>query len=182
MDERATPRPDPSAALEARFREVADTRMRGLPFVNPALADEAVGFAPWEARWLGVMVTPWFINLVLAPLEPSAWHSIGQGGKLRYRFPAGDYEFIGANEPGIGEFQTCSLFSPALEFEDQTTARFVAERARAALLDAANRAEHVVEDSRPRPIARIEQALDETVSRRDVLRGRFLPGADADRR
>ena len=74
--------------------------MHGLPFVNPALAVEAVGFAPWEGRWLGVMVTPWFINLVLAPLDPAQWRSLGQGEKRRYRFPAGDYEFIGAIEPG----------------------------------------------------------------------------------
>ena len=49
---------------------------------------------------------------------------------------AGDYEFVGTIEPGVGEFQLCSLFSPVLEFEDQATARFVAQHARAALLDA----------------------------------------------
>jgi [NiFe] hydrogenase assembly HybE family chaperone len=92
--------PDPSDALEATYRHVAETRMHGLPFVNPVLAVEAVGFAPWEGRWLGVMVTPWFINLVQAPLDPAQWRSLGQGEKRRYRFPAGDYEFIGAIEPG----------------------------------------------------------------------------------
>jgi [NiFe] hydrogenase assembly HybE family chaperone len=180
MSDAAALRPDPSAALEATYRRVAETRMRGLPFVNPALEVEAVGFAPWEGRWLGVMVTPWFINLVLAPLDPSAWHSLLQGEKLRYRFPAGDYPFIGAVEPGVGEFQTCSLFSPVLEFEDQPTARFVAAHARAALLDAANREAHVV-DERPGPIARAGQALETPMSRRELLRGRFLPVADADR-
>ncbi len=55
---------DPSARLVAAF-EAAAVRMRGLPIVNPALAVEAVGFAPWEGHWLGVMVTPWFINLTL---------------------------------------------------------------------------------------------------------------------
>ena len=180
MSDASTLGPDPAAALEARYREVADTRMRGLPFVNPALVVEAVGFAPWEGRWLGVMVTPWFMNLVLAPLDPAVWRSIGQGEKLRYRFPAGDYEFIGANEPGVGEFQICSLFSPVLEFEDPATARFVAMRAREALLDAANREVHVVEE-RSGPIAQVEDALEAPMSRRDVLRGRFLPDVDVDR-
>ena len=180
MSDAATLRPDPSAALEARYRHVAATRMHGLPFVNPALAVEAVGFAPWEGRWLGVMVTPWFINLVLAPLEPSAWRGVAPGGKRHYRFPAGEYEFIGADEPGVGEFQVCSLFSPVLEFEDQPTARFVAVHARAALLDAAHRAVHVA-DERPGPLARSGQALAAPMSRRDLLRGRFLPDTDADR-
>lgn len=181
MSESLTIRPDPSAALAAAYRQVAGTRMRGLPFLNPALAVEPVGFAPWEGRWLGVMVTPWFINLVLAPLDPAQWQAIGQGEKRRYAFPAGDYEFIGAIEPGVGEFQVCSLFSPVLEFEDQATARFVAAHARAALLDTANREVHVGAAPRPGPIARAEQALDAPMSRRDVLRGRFLPDADADR-
>jgi len=181
MSDAAAFAPDPSAALEATYRHVAETRMRGLPFVNPALAVEAVGFAPWEGRWLGVLVAPWFINLVLAPLDPAAWSPIGRGDKRRYRFPAGDYEFIGASEPGVGEFHVCSLFSPVLEFDDQATARFVAVHARAALLDAANREAHAV-DEQPGPLARAGQALDAPLSRRDVLRGRFRPDADADRR
>ncbi len=173
---------NPSDALEATYRHVAETRMHGLPFVNPALAVEAVGFAPWDGRWLGVMVTPWFINLVLAPLDRARWRSLGQGEKLRYGFPAGDYEFVGAIEPGVGEFQLCSLFSPVLEFEDQATARFVAQHARAALLDAANCAERVVDGPRSGAVAQVRKSTNGPMSRRDLLRGRFLPDIDVDRR
>jgi [NiFe] hydrogenase assembly HybE family chaperone len=181
MSDAAAFAPDPSAALEATFRHVAETRMRGLPFVNPALAVEAVGFAPWEGRWLGVLVAPWFINLVLAPCDPAAWRPLARGDKRRYGFPAGDYEFIGANEPGVGEFHVCSLFSPVQEFDDQATARFVALHARAALLDAANRAVHAA-DERAGTLSRAGQAPDAPLSRRDVLRGRFRPDGDVDRR
>ena len=31
----------------------------------PAIDVEAVAFAPWESHWLGAMVTPWCINLML---------------------------------------------------------------------------------------------------------------------
>ena len=41
----------------------------GSSFVNPAVEVEAVGFAPWDAHWLGVMVTPWFMNLMLLPRD-----------------------------------------------------------------------------------------------------------------
>ena len=37
-----------------------------------------------------------------------------------------------------GEYQLCSLFSPLLQFDDQETARLVAQLAREALFDAAN--------------------------------------------
>lgn len=180
-DERA-PRPDPSAALVASYRAV-EQRMAGLPFLNPALAVEAVGFAPWKAHWLGVMVTPWFMNLVIAPRDPAQWRSLPVGEKRRYTFPAGDYDFISAREDGVGEFFICSLFSPVTEFEDQATARYVAEHARAALLDAANDARATMaapaapEASAP-PAAPVEAKREAALSRRDLLRGRFLPGGD----
>ena len=171
------PRPDPSPALAAAARTAA-ARMAGLAFVNPALAVEAVGFAPWNGHWLGVLLTPWSMNLVLAPRDRAVWPDVAQGAKLRLRFPAGDYDFVGARDDEAGETLVCSLFSPVLEFEDQATARLVAELAREALFDPAH-AEAA--DGLPapgategaRPLAEIERSLDAPLSRRDLLRGRF---------
>ncbi len=106
--------PDPSPCLTAAYRSIAQ-RMDGLTFVNPAIEVEAVGFAPWESHWLGVMVTPWCINLMLLPRDASAWTSLPQGQKLSYRFPAGDYDFISSRDETVGEYQMCSLISPVLE-------------------------------------------------------------------
>jgi [NiFe] hydrogenase assembly HybE family chaperone len=129
---------NPAARLEAAFRAIAAGRMRGLSFVNPSLAVEAVGFAPCDAHWLGCLVTPWFMNLVLLPREAAAWHSVPAGDKVAYRFPAGVYEFIAGREEAIGEYQVCSLFSPMLEFADHESARLTAQAALGALFDAAN--------------------------------------------
>ena len=129
--------PDPSARLTAAFRAAA-ARMQGLDVVNPALAVEAVGFAPWNEHWLGVMLTPWFMNLTLLPRNPGGWRPLATGAKRRYAFPAGEYEFVGANDAMLGAYQVCSLFSPVHEFADQETARLVATLAREALFDAAN--------------------------------------------
>jgi [NiFe] hydrogenase assembly HybE family chaperone len=192
MPDAATPWPDPSARLTAAFRAAA-ARMQGLAFVNPALEVEAVGFAPWEGHWLGVMVTPWFINLTLAPRDPAAWQSLAPGAKRRYRFPAGDYEFIGARDEAIGEHQVCSLFSPVLEFDDAATARLVALLAREALFDpahadvpempVANLAPAPPAPGAPGPVAQLAEKLDTRLSKRDFLRGRFLGDErDLDRR
>jgi [NiFe] hydrogenase assembly HybE family chaperone len=180
--------PDPSQRLEAAFRTVA-ARMRGLSFVNPALEVEAVGFAPWEGRWLGVMVTPWFMNLTLAPHDPATWRPLAQGEKRRYAFPAGEYEFIGAHDALAGEYQLCSLFSPVLEFEDHATARLVAELAREALFDTANADESPQPATEPAaagttaagPLAQLETRLDVPLSKREFLRGRFLADDDESR-
>jgi [NiFe] hydrogenase assembly HybE family chaperone len=157
--------------------------MHGLGFVNPALDVEAIGFARWQGRWLGVIVTPWCINLVLAPHDPAAWQPLPPGAKRRYAFPAGDYEFVGASDDVLGDYQVCSLFSPVLEFDDHATARLVAELAREALFDDANAdvPEMPVADltpaadaaARPGPVAQLKETLEAPLTKRDFLRGRF---------
>jgi [NiFe] hydrogenase assembly HybE family chaperone len=172
---------DPSARLVAVFRAAA-LRMQGLDFVNPALEVEAVAFGAWEDRWLGVMVTPWFMNLALLPCGPARRQPLKVGEKRRYAFPAGDFEFIGAADPAIGEFEMCSLFSPMDDFADQATARLVATLAREALFDAANAAStdspaagpalSPAGDAAPRPHAEPEARAAAPMSKRDFLRGR----------
>jgi [NiFe] hydrogenase assembly HybE family chaperone len=161
------PLANPAPRLEAAFRAIGTERMRGLPFVHEALEVEAVGFAPWAAHWLGVLVTPWCMNLVLLPRDPAAWHSIPPGDKLAYRFPAGVYDFVAGCEDEIGEFHACSLFSPMFEFADHAAARLTAEAALQALLDPANG------DDAPRGGA--------PMSKREFLRG-AIPGATHERR
>ncbi|MFO1414122.1 MAG: [NiFe]-hydrogenase assembly chaperone HybE [Burkholderiales bacterium] len=167
-------RPDPSAGLAATFAAAA-ARMEGLAFVNPRLRVEAVGFAPWEGHWLGVLVTPWFMNLVLAPRDVAAWQSLRLGAKRHYTFPAGRYEFIGAHDPAHGEFAMCSLFSPVLEFTDHAQAVAVATHALPALFDPRNATDDPAPAADPAPVAApLGERLAEPLSRRALLRGRFL--------
>lgn len=182
----SAPLPDPAPRLNEAYRAIAG-RMEGLNFVNPAIEVEAVGFAPWEAHWLGVMVTPWCINLMLLPRDAAGWTSLPQGRTLRYRFPAGDYDFISAHDEQVGEYQMCSLISPVLELPDHATACQVAELARAALLDPANapQAEVAADDAAaapdqaPAPITQLEAQANAPMSKRDFLRGRFLRDEEA---
>jgi [NiFe] hydrogenase assembly HybE family chaperone len=170
--------PDPSPRLTAAYRTIAQ-RMDGLNFVNPSIEVEAVGFAPWESHWLGVMVTPWCINLMLLPRDGAAWTSLPQGETRRYRFPAGDYDFISSRDEAVGEYQMCSLISPVLEIPDQAAAREVATLARAALLDPANAPvpdtpKAAEETPTPGPVEQIEKQAHAPMSKREFLRGRFL--------
>jgi [NiFe] hydrogenase assembly HybE family chaperone len=158
---------NPAPRLEAAFRAIRAERMRGLPFLNEALEVEAVGFAPWTAHWLGVLVTPWCMNLVLLPRDPAAWRSVPPGDKLAHRFPAGVYDFVSGREDAIGEYHACSLFSPMFEFADHAAARLTAEAALQALFDPAN-GEGAPRDAAPQ-------------SRRDFLRG-ALRGENRERR
>jgi len=182
-ERRETSRPDPSREFEDSFRAAA-ARMEGLVFVNPALSVEAVAFAPWQGHWLGVLLTPWFMNLILAPRDVAAWPSLKPGERQCHRFPAGAYDFIAAHDAVAGAYQMCSLFSPLLQFDDQETARLVARLAREALFDDGNaetpdlRVGNLspkpgVASAGPGPLETLEAQLDAPQSKRDFLRARW---------
>lgn len=114
--------------LAALFHTIATTRMAGLPMLNPALQVQAIGFAPLPAETaaeppaaLGVLLTPWFMNLVHLPLARiEAPAEVGRTRTLRLNGHVLD--FIGAHEDALGAFAACSLFSPVFEFARQADA------------------------------------------------------------
>lgn len=120
---------DPSSLLEAAFRRIQSERMADVPMLNPALRVEAVGFSRWQGEWLGVLITPWFMNLVLVPASEKASSGAREGERIYHPFAAGMFAFLSGCEPELGEYQACSLFSPMGGFVDQASARAVAHAA-----------------------------------------------------
>lgn len=120
------------AELAAHFRDIADTRMRGLPFLNPVLEVEAVGFSTQIASEdascgvLGILITPWFMNLMW--LAPALSAPLAQGASREHLFGGQHLTFIGAVDEDFGTYESCSLFSPVFEFADQAAARATAEQ------------------------------------------------------
>jgi [NiFe] hydrogenase assembly HybE family chaperone len=125
--------------LESVFRRIEQERMRDLSFCNPALQVSAVGFQVWNDDYLGVLLTPWFMNLMLLPREPQALEGDIIGSKCTRVFPSGRYEFILSEEAELGRYLVCSLFSPVFEFEDQQTALSVARLSLEGLMAEENR-------------------------------------------
>ncbi len=125
------------AELERRYRAIAEGPMAGIPLCNPALSVEAVGFTVVEGRAVGLVATPWFMNLVVtalpegAPLEPARI-----GDTVAHRLPSGDYDCVVGELDGFGRLDALSLFSPMFEFADAATVRATAEAAMAEILRA----------------------------------------------
>jgi [NiFe] hydrogenase assembly HybE family chaperone len=132
-------RPSPAGALEQRFNQIWLQQMHDVPMVNPALRVQAVGFRHWQQHWLGVLVTPWFMNLMLLPRQTADWPAIGLRQSRYCVFPAGVFEFIGGHDAVLGEYQACSLFSPMFEFADATAAHDTALATLVALFDGSHR-------------------------------------------
>ncbi len=117
-----------SEILEESFSTIEKDRMHDIPILNRKLSVKAIGFRQWGDYWFGVLLTPWFMNLVLLPKEDCAvdWSKEEVGSKHNHSFPAGTFEFIVGHETTLGHFMMCSLFSPMFEFADQETAELTA--------------------------------------------------------
>lgn len=113
--------------LVARYEQAA-VRMKDLPVFNPALRVEAVGFHEFQGGQLGIIVTPWFMNLVFLP-GPGAASPPREGERRGRALPAGTVDFVGARFDDVGPFESCSLFSPMPNFESAEVARATAEEA-----------------------------------------------------
>lgn len=109
------------ALLTEVFCSIGETRMTGVPVLHPALRVEAVAFEAVDDGALGVLITPWFMNLMWLPFDDADAVAVGS---TRVRELGGErLEFIGAWEVSFGAYEMCSLFSPMSDFTGQDAAR-----------------------------------------------------------
>lgn len=129
---------NPADAIEEAFFRIQREQMADIPVLNPALSVEAVDFQRWQGHWLGVLVTPWSMSVMLLPGSEEGWVSTGDNQRRFVGFPVGDFAFLGGQEPEIGEYQSCPLFSPMDRFVSQHVATMTAKASLVAMLSAPN--------------------------------------------
>jgi [NiFe] hydrogenase assembly HybE family chaperone len=131
---------DPAGAVGARlaaFYLIVAPTMRDLPIYNPRLDVQAVGFRAHQDQAVGILVTPWFMNVVVAPLDGGPPLPPGRFGDVRpLHLPGGTIELIIGGVDGIGRLDSVSLFSPMASFDDPMVTLATAQAAMAALFDA----------------------------------------------
>lgn len=170
--------------FEQTFKQIQHTRMQDLPFLHQNLSVKAFGFKPYQQGYLGVLLTPWFMNLIY--VRDSA-EPLQVGSKQMLSLPAGQYEFIVNYEVPLGFYLSCSLFSPVLEFENQEAAEYTARYALLAVLQTPitapsddshqTTANHVASTTSPnatQPDTPLAERLQQPLSRRAWLQGKFL--------
>ncbi|MBK6852694.1 MAG: [NiFe]-hydrogenase assembly chaperone HybE [Burkholderiales bacterium] len=202
--------------LQALFEHIAATRMAGVALLHDGLQVQAIGFQPDQsgqpdpakpagsaaaptepAGAVGILVTPWFMNLVWLPLDPAA-PTVRVGDKRTRVVGNERFDFIGAHEPGFGGYEACSLFSPMFEFVDHgaavATAFEVLKQLRAPKAESTDQAAQVSEADHWAAIMSpgepeqgpevdtpptIDAAAEIVPSRRALLFGRAATGATA---
>ncbi len=172
--------------------------MADLPLLNPAIEVHAVGFRPWESGCLGVLITPWCMNLLSLPGAGEDWSDKPELSEETLIFPSGPYRFTVGQEPALGKYRMCSLFSPMFEFADDVAAVEIAEAVMEELLKEENRELPEIDSqaitalwqeqgpndpgveeaagapSDPPAVATLDEKLERPISRRQLLRGALL--------
>ena len=155
--------------LEDTFRHIAETRMQDVPILNLALQVEAVGFRPFQEGNIGILITPWFMNLIWLPCVNS--EAVTVSGKTKsLELPSSDVDFLTAEDASIGAYLTCSLFSPMYEFSDMVQVREVAN----AILEELFTPKAIAKDEIAAPVGIIAK-LEQPVNRRGFLGMLFSP-------
>jgi len=138
--------------------------MRDVPILNLALEVEAVGFRIFEGGVVGVLITPWFMNLIFLPDNSLPKVDLVTGITKSIDFPCGEIDFLTAADVTIGSYLSCSLFSPVFEFQNMDLAREVAEK----ILNELFAPKVEVEESQALPSG-ILAKMEQPVSRRGFL-------------
>jgi [NiFe] hydrogenase assembly HybE family chaperone len=123
---RAEPWADsPQPAVKRWFARVLAERMHGLPFLNPALSVQAIGFQRIDGDWLGGAITPWSVQLMLVPGSGSLWVDTPPGERSMVTLPVGRLAFIAdEGDRGLPVFQYLPLVNAtaALAGDDEAQA------------------------------------------------------------
>ena len=115
---------DPSPSIQAWFTDVQHSRMAGLPFLNPRLEVEVLDMGRVRGDWLGALITPWSIQLVLLPGGGELWSDLAAGCRHSVTLPAGEVPFLAdAGEEGLKAYQYCALTTTVESFSDMAAAR-----------------------------------------------------------
>ena len=117
---------NPSRDVRNAFERIGAERMAGLPLLNEALEVEVVGFLDWGGMHLGVLITPWCVNLMALPRPDAAWRPPEEGVWRTERFPGMELQLLGGREDEIGYYAFRSLLSPVTGYDDQQAVRAVA--------------------------------------------------------
>jgi len=123
------------SALEAAFSRIAQERMAGVAMLHPRVRVQATPFVALDAQSsVGILITPWFMNLLWLPILRSDECQIGSKTTRHI----GEYavELTTAFEPAVGGFEVCSIYSPLTLFEDHAAVYETAQTIMRTLLSA----------------------------------------------
>lgn len=162
--------------LVERFREIDSRCMRDLPVYNSALEVEAVDFQQIDmpdgnTAWIGVLITPWFMNVIMLSGENLA--SVQLGRRVSYPLVSGEHEFMVGEDDELGRYDFMTLASPVLQYKNQAAARVAARAGLKKLLEPVEETKATTGQQNIQFVAGPRIASMAEMDRRKFLRGEF---------
>lgn len=102
---------DPAPLLVAQYERIAREEMQALPFYHasmPIVAECTL----FEGQWLGCVLTPWMLSVVVLPGPDQLWPIRSSSDRLALQLPCGNMTFMVGELPETGQLLSCSLMSP----------------------------------------------------------------------
>ncbi|WP_279496346.1 hydrogenase-2 assembly chaperone [Aeromonas veronii] len=102
---------NPAPLLVAQYERIAREEMQGLSFYHATMpiVAECVLF---EGQWLGCVLTPWMLSVVVLPGPDQLWPVRSNSDRLALQLPCGNMTFMVGELPETGQLLACSLMSP----------------------------------------------------------------------
>lgn len=167
----------PVAEITQAFRRIELDQMHGLPVCNGCLTTEIVGLTRFGHYWVGALITPWTLQLLLLPATAEA-ECLVEGDHRTLEFPQGPVVFMASENADLGVYLACSLMSPLHDFPSQEVIRQTAQEVMELLFQPPAKKDQGTAVKVAMPgrldIEREAKPVDQTRgSRRDFLRGRM---------
>ena len=159
-------------SLVERFDYIGKERIQGLPIYNDKLFVEAVDFQACAGGQIGVLITPWFVNVMLFPDDDKSWQFKELGEKVKFNLPTGEHEFSVGEEDVIGRYLFRSVVSPTHCYKSQSPAQSAARKALSQLMTPV---ENEVDTVATRQVNFTPMANEPDQGRRDFLRRWSVP-------